>query len=148
MEIPNMRKVLRLSVIIAAIVAATALTGCGGGGSGGSGSGTSTAPNTNNGDPAPAAIGGKTFNGHILALGGMDVSSSNITWQIVFTTSGTYSYTEHHGGSDSGSYNYMKTGPTSGTVNLSDGTTLALTYASTTRGNYQIASSGESGSFT
>ena len=132
---------LSFSLFVAAIVTMTVLVGCGGGG-GGSGSGS-----TSNGDPAPASVAGKTFNGHIEFLGGTDVRGSNITWQIVFSDS-TYTYSERRGGSDSGSYNYTKTGSNSGVVALSDGTTLDLTYNAVNSGSYNIPRSSESGTFT
>ncbi len=152
MEIQKTDKILNLPLLLAVFITAlTALIGCGGGGSGGS-----STNNNSNGDPAPAAVGGKTFHGHIQFLEGANVSASNITWQIVFTggsttgsgDTGNYSYAEHNGGSDSGTYTYTKTGANTGVISLSDGTTLQLTYSSASVGTYMISKSGESGTFT
>jgi len=137
------RKISSFALVIAVAVT---LTGCGGGGGGDSTSGNNT--DNSGGGTAPASVGGKTFNGHIEFLGQTDVRSQNITWQIVFSSGGTYTYAERRGGSDSGTFSYTKTGSDTGVVRLSDSTTLDLTYSSANSGSYSIPSSLERGTFT
>lgn len=125
-----------------ALVTAFALIGCGGGGSGDTTAGNGTTTPTQK-DPAPASVAGKTFNGRI--------GTTTTIWQIVFTgggASGTYSYAENGKHLDSGSYTYTKTSPNSALLTLADGTTLQLSFNSAAGGDYLIAKSAETGTFT
>ncbi len=136
------------SAFLALLVLIFTMTGCGGGGGGGgTGSSSNSGGGTGQGgDPAPASIGGKTFNGHI--------GGTATTWQIVFTggsgSGGAYSYSENGRHLDSGTFTYNKTASNAATVTLSDGTTLQFTFTSSVAGTYLVPNLNpqETGTFT
>jgi len=143
MKMQNIKKLVGSLELMAIFAAALLLAGCGGDNAGDSSNNNNNNNNTNQGDPAPAGIGGKTFNGRI--------GGTTTTWQIVFTgdaTSGTYSYSENGHHLENGNYTYSKTGANTGVITLTDGSTIQLTYSAANTGSYLIPKSSETGSFT
>jgi hypothetical protein len=144
MKMQNIQKLVSSFGLVSVFAAALLLAGCGGGDSGSSNTPSNNDNNNNNqGGPAPAGIGGKTFNGRI--------GGTTTTWQIVFTggdTSGTYSYGENGHHLENGNYTYSKTGANTGVITLTDGSTIQLTYSAHNAGNYLIPKSSETGTFT
>jgi hypothetical protein len=138
----NLQHLAFLSLCGAAIL----LTGCGGDDAADPASSPTPIPqqSQNNGDLAPASIGGETVNGHI--------GGTSTTFQIVTEggTTGTYNYSENGKYLNSGDYTWVKTSSDSGVLTLSPAeNTMELDYTAKNQGTYvfHAANYTENGTF-